>query len=92
MFQGSVFCELCRHLWKERRDMGLSGWELLLIFVVILLLFGAKRLPELARSMGKAVNEFKKAKDEVVSAAAPDTAEKVEGKKDEKGGTDGKGA
>ena len=34
---------------------------LLLIFLVILLLFGAKRLPELARGLGKGINEFKDA-------------------------------
>jgi len=44
-----------------------SGGEILLIFLVVLLLFGAKRLPEIARSMGKAMNEFKKAKDEIVN-------------------------
>ena len=37
------------------------GWtEILIIVVVVLLLFGAKRLPELARSVGKSLNEFKK--------------------------------
>jgi len=36
--------------------------ELLMIFGVILLLFGASKLPELARSMGKATGEFKKAR------------------------------
>jgi sec-independent protein translocase protein TatA len=34
--------------------------ELLLIFLVILLLFGAKRLPELARGLGQSIREFKK--------------------------------
>jgi len=38
-----------------------GGWEILLIFFVILLLFGAKRLPELARSLGLAKKEFSKA-------------------------------
>ena len=38
--------------------------EMMMIFVVILLLFGAKKLPELARGMGKAMGEFKKARDE----------------------------
>ena len=42
----------------------LGGPELILIFVVVLLLFGAKKLPELARGMGKSLGEFKKAKDE----------------------------
>jgi TatA/E family protein of Tat protein translocase len=36
--------------------------ELIMIFVVILLLFGAKKLPELARGIGKSLGEFKKAK------------------------------
>lgn len=35
--------------------------ELILIFAVALLLFGGKKLPELARSLGKGINEFKKA-------------------------------
>ena len=39
----------------------LQGWEILIIFFVILLLFGAKKLPELARGIGKAIREFKTA-------------------------------
>lgn len=35
--------------------------ELLLIFLLVLLLFGAKRLPEFAKSLGKAIKEFKEA-------------------------------
>ena len=45
--------------------MGMGEW--LIIFLIILLLFGAKRLPDIARSLGKATNEFKKAKDELTS-------------------------
>ncbi|MCL1910314.1 MAG: twin-arginine translocase TatA/TatE family subunit [Kiritimatiellaeota bacterium] len=46
--------------------MGSIGWqEILLIVVVCLLLFGAKRIPEIARALGKASHEFKKAKDEI---------------------------
>jgi|DEB19_MinimDraft_2_1074335.scaffolds.fasta_scaffold109880_2 sec-independent protein translocase protein TatA len=41
--------------------------ELFMIFVVILLLFGAKKLPELARGLGKSMGEFKKAKEEFES-------------------------
>jgi sec-independent protein translocase protein TatA len=36
------------------------GWELLLVIAVIALLFGAKNLPKLARSIGSAKNEFEK--------------------------------
>lgn len=43
----------------------LSGWELILIFAVILLFFGAKRLPELSESLGKSLRRFKKATSEV---------------------------
>ncbi|MDP4610969.1 MAG: twin-arginine translocase TatA/TatE family subunit [Opitutales bacterium] len=39
----------------------LSSWEIVLIFMVVLLFFGAKRLPELFRSLGKSVKEFKSA-------------------------------
>lgn len=40
------------------------GADGLMIFVVILLLFGAKKLPELARGLGQSLNEFKKARDD----------------------------
>ena len=51
---------------------GIGGMELFFIFVIVLLLFGAKRVPEIARSFGKASREFKKAKDEIL-----DYSEKV---------------
>ncbi len=37
---------------------------MLIIFVIVLLLFGAKKIPELARGLGKSMGEFKKARDE----------------------------
>jgi twin arginine-targeting protein translocase, TatA/E family len=43
----------------------LNGPEILLIFLIVLLLFGAKRLPELFRSFGKSLKEFKKATSEI---------------------------
>jgi sec-independent protein translocase protein TatA len=47
------------------RIMGPIGMpEMIMIFVVILLLFGAKKLPELARGVGKSMGEFKKARDD----------------------------
>jgi sec-independent protein translocase protein TatA len=39
----------------------LNGWEIVLIFAVILVLFGAKKLPELAKGLGHGIKEFKKA-------------------------------
>jgi sec-independent protein translocase protein TatA len=42
----------------------LGGPDLIIILLIILVLFGAKKLPELARGMGSAIKEFQKAKDE----------------------------
>jgi sec-independent protein translocase protein TatA len=39
----------------------LSIWEILIILVVLLLLFGAKRVPEMGRSLGRGMREFKDA-------------------------------
>lgn len=41
-----------------------GGPDLIIILLIILVLFGAKKLPELARGMGSAIKEFQKAKDE----------------------------
>jgi sec-independent protein translocase protein TatA len=47
---------------------GIGAPELLLVFLVVLLLFGGKKLPEVARGLGKGLNEFKKARDDIKSA------------------------
>lgn len=44
---------------------GLGYQELLLILVIVLILFGAQRLPDLARSLGSSVKEFKKGVTEI---------------------------
>ena len=44
---------------------GLGTSEILIILFIILLLFGAKKLPELAKGLGKGINEFKKASSEI---------------------------
>lgn len=44
---------------------GLGYQELLIILVIVLVLFGANRLPELARSLGSSVKEFKKGVNEI---------------------------
>jgi len=45
--------------------LGLGGGELMLIFAVILILFGAKKIPEFAKGIGQGMKEFKKASREV---------------------------
>lgn len=65
------------------------GWqEILVILILVLVVFGAKKIPELARSLGRASYEFKKAKEDLVketrelqdaaenNAGAADQAEK----------------
>ena len=55
------------------------GWqEIVLILAVLLFLFGAKKIPEIARSLGKSLNEFKKGQQE---SSSPDSSE--DEKKDE---------
>ncbi|MEY2521026.1 MAG: sec-independent protein translocase protein TatA [Verrucomicrobiota bacterium] len=44
--------------------MNVGGPDLIIILLIILVLFGAKKLPDLARGMGQAIKEFQKAKDE----------------------------
>ena len=55
---------------------GMGPWELLLVFLAILLLFGAKRLPDIAQGLGKGIREFKK--------AMKDTTEELKGSLDDK--------
>ena len=54
--------------------MGISIRELIVILVIVLLLFGAKKIPELARGLGKGLREFKNAvKDSGIDEVKPDT-------------------
>jgi sec-independent protein translocase protein TatA len=66
--------------------MGPLGWpEIILIVLVLLLVFGAKRLPEMGRSMGKGMREFKDAvtsSDEPVSTPPVPPAELSRGSSD----------
>ena len=45
--------------------MNLMGPDMMVILFIVLLLFGARKLPELARGMGRAVKEFSAARDEI---------------------------
>ena len=55
-----------------------SGTELLLIFGIIVLLFGAKKIPELAKGLGKGIKNFKEEMNDSPEVAT-DTPKKVEG-------------
>jgi sec-independent protein translocase protein TatA len=60
---------------------GLGTQELVIILVIVLILFGANRLPDLARSLGSSVKEFKKGVTEVNKAEDAPAAKKEEEKK-----------
>jgi sec-independent protein translocase protein TatA len=54
----------------------MGGWELILLVAVVFLLFGASRLPQLAKSLGQARNEFKKGMKEADEEAAAEDEKK----------------
>lgn len=66
--------------------MSLGVSEILLILVVVLVLFGGKRIPELARALGKAQYEYKKAKEMLQNEAQElkDTVEKAAAEEENK--------
>ncbi len=56
-----------------------SGMELLLIFGIVVLLFGAKKIPDLAKGIGKGIKDFKKEmKEDETTTVASDEPKKVE--------------
>lgn len=61
----------------------LHGWEWLVILLVVLLLFGAKRIPELGKGLGKGIRSFKeglspsKSSDDKVDAADDESEQKL---------------
>jgi sec-independent protein translocase protein TatA len=57
------------------------GWqEILLILLIALLLFGAKKIPDLARGLGKGIREFRKGLSEIEKPLEPDKNENKEEK------------
>lgn len=58
--------------------------EIIVILVVVLLLFGAKRIPELARSMGKGISQFKQGMNDAVSEIKDNTTDNPDKSADRK--------
>jgi len=54
---------------------GIGFPELVVIFVIILLLFGAKRLPDIAKSLGEGIKEFKKSMKDDTTSTKSDSSE-----------------
>jgi sec-independent protein translocase protein TatA len=68
---------------------GMGPWELALIFLVILLLFGAKRLPDIAQGLGKGIREFKGAVKDTqneIKSSMDDSEKKDKNSNDKKDG------
>ena len=72
--------------------MGFSGSELLIVLLIVLVLFGGTRLPSLARGLGQAVREFKKASSDDEEAKPEAGTAKADETKKPGGGSSGHGA
>ncbi|MBT19718.1 twin-arginine translocase TatA/TatE family subunit [Candidatus Poribacteria bacterium] len=63
----------------------LGGWEIILIVIAVLVIFGPKRLPEMGSSLGKAIREFKNAGKEIqkdIAQTMNDNSSDINSKKD----------
>ena len=60
-----------------------GGWELLLILALVLILFGPKRLPEIAEAMGKSIRKFKSATSNATDEVKREIEDADKGLKDE---------
>jgi sec-independent protein translocase protein TatA len=58
--------------------MGVSTWQIIVILLVVLLLFGGKKIPELASGLGKGIKNFKDAVKEGEESADVKKTEKIE--------------
>jgi sec-independent protein translocase protein TatA len=61
--------------------LNFAGPDMMVILLIVLLLFGAKKLPELAKGMGRAVKEFNAARDEIekgISQSGPSAVVQAE--------------
>ena len=62
--------------------MSLGPWEIIIIFIVILLIFGGKKLPELAKGLGEGIKEFKRATSDIKDEVDNAVSDKESAKKD----------
>ena len=69
------------NLKQNRLMFGLGGWEILIIALLVLLLFGGKKIPELMQGLGKGVKSFKDGMNGVENKPTEETKE--EPKKEE---------
>ncbi len=60
----------------------ISGQEMVIVFIIVLLLFGSKRIPEVAKGLGKGMKEFKKATDDIKREIRDSSADVMEDFKD----------
>lgn len=62
----------------------ISGAEIFIILVVVLVLFGAKKIPEIAKGMGKGMREFRKATDDIKKELSDSSSDIIDDIKDMK--------
>lgn len=60
-----LFCYLCVNLFIMSALLFISGQEIFIIVLAVLVLFGSKQIPNLARGLGKGLNEFRKATEDI---------------------------
>jgi sec-independent protein translocase protein TatA len=82
---GLLFClafdlhYLCKNYQRFKKMFGIGTQEILIIALIILLLFGGKKIPELMRGLGKGVKSFKEGMND-----KDDVSETIESSKDQK--------
>jgi sec-independent protein translocase protein TatA len=81
-----VFCTASESAQREERAMfGLGPTELTIIIIIGLLIFGAKRLPEIGKGLGGAIREFRNVKKDITQEKSHTGPERADAKETEKG-------
>jgi sec-independent protein translocase protein TatA len=62
---------------------GLGPWELILILLIVLVIFGAGRLPEIGANLGKGIKNFKKSVSDTEAQVKGEAPKQIEEKKDQ---------